>query len=82
MSAPPTPTELGHDLLDIPAIHAQYAIPIRTLQRLIYAQHALPLVKLGRRVFVRRADLLAYLEANTEAPAGQRAEPANTPEGV
>jgi hypothetical protein len=70
MTAPPTPTELGHDLLDIPAIHEQYAIPVRTLQRLIYAKHALPVVKLGRRVFVRRADLLAYFDAH-RVEAGQ-----------
>lgn len=64
------PAEFGQDLLTIPAIHDQYGIPVRTLQRLIYAQHALPVVKLGRRVFVRRADLLAYLTAHT-VEAGQ-----------
>lgn len=55
------------DLLTVPAIHAQYGLPIRTVRYLIYDQRGdtLPLVRLGRRVFVRRGDLLDYLAAHT-----------------
>lgn len=71
MTQPPTPAELGHDLLDLPAVHAQYGLPLRTIRHLIYLPgDSLPVVRLGRRVFVRRADLLAYLAAHT-VEAGQ-----------
>lgn len=59
------------DLLTIPAIAAQYGLPIRTVRYLIYDQQGdtLPLVRLGRRIFVRRGDLLDYLAAHTTSPA-------------
>lgn len=71
MTQPPTPSELGQDLLDLPAVEAQYGLPLRTIRHLIHRPtDPLTVVRLGRRVFVRRADLLAYLAAHT-VEAGQ-----------
>lgn len=62
------------DLLDIPTIHDEFGLPVRTLEHLLYAKHAIATVRIGRRVYVRRSDLLAYFAANTRpARTGGRA---------
>lgn len=68
------PNNPGGDLLDIPAIHREYGLPIRTLEHLLYTRRAVPTVRLGRRLYVRRSDLLAYFAAQTvPARDGQQA---------
>jgi len=62
---PSNPTEmLTPELLDVEGIAEYLAITVRAVRSLV-AGRQLPVIKIGQRVRVRRADLDAYLEANT-----------------
>lgn len=52
------------DLLDVPGIAAYLSISERSA-RWIISQRRVPVIKIGQLVRVRRADLDAYLTANT-----------------
>lgn len=59
----PTPLPTP-DLLDVPGIAAYLAMSERQVRHIL-AQRRVPVIKIGQLVRVRRADLDAYLTANT-----------------
>ncbi len=68
MSAPTT-TEA--ELLDDAAIARITGVTLRMAQRLIY-ERRVPVVKIGRYLRVRRSDLDAWLDANTQPAVTRR----------